>query len=121
MYIQCVLSSCIVLVERKLTIVSILSVKFHDDADSVAETLSTVRRNLDTKYSQPNTQVPGAVSELLLQLDKEDKQLVQAEKTLSELKQKAPEVVPIKQRRTRAQQPFNLETICDWDSGDVCF
>ncbi|KAM3921175.1 envoplakin isoform 1-T2 [Leptodactylus fuscus] len=93
--------------------------KFHDDADSVAETLNTVRRNLDTKYSQPNTQVPGAVSDLLLQLDKEDKQLVQAEKTLNDLKQRAPEIVPIKQRRTRTKQPINLEAICDWDSGDV--
>ncbi|XP_075702582.1 envoplakin [Rhinoderma darwinii] len=93
--------------------------KFHDDGDSVAETLKTVRNNLDTKYTQPNPQVPGAVSELLLQLEKEDKQLIQAEKTLSELKQKVPEIVPIKQRRMRPKQPVNLDTICDWDSGDV--
>ncbi|KAM4032688.1 envoplakin [Anomaloglossus baeobatrachus] len=93
--------------------------KFHDDADAVAETLNTVKRNLDTKYSQPNTQVPGAVSDLLLQLEKEDKQLVQAEKTLSELKQRAPEIHPIKQRRMRPKQTANLDTICDWDSGDV--
>ncbi|XP_044152746.1 LOW QUALITY PROTEIN: envoplakin [Bufo gargarizans] len=93
--------------------------KFHDDADSVAESLNTVRKNLDTKYSQPNTQVPGAVSELLLQMEKEDKQLAQAEKTLSELKQKAPEIFPIKQRRIKPKQPINLDTICDWDSGDV--
>ncbi|XP_056405411.1 envoplakin isoform X3 [Hyla sarda] len=93
--------------------------KFHDDADSVAENLNTVKRNLDTKYSQPNTQVPGAISDLLLQLEKEDKQLAQAEKTLSELNQRAPEIVPIKQRRMRPQQPLKLDTICDWDSGDV--
>nr|DBA27855.1 TPA: hypothetical protein GDO54_008304 [Pyxicephalus adspersus] len=93
--------------------------KFHDDADSAAQIISDVNKNLNTKYNQPNTQTPGVVSELLLQLDKEDKQLAQAEKTLAELKQRAPEVVPIKQRRLKPKQAINVETLCDWDSGDV--
>ncbi|XP_068119174.1 envoplakin [Hyperolius riggenbachi] len=93
--------------------------KFHDDADAVSQTLNDINKNLDTKYKQPNTQAPGVVSELLLQLDKEDKQIAQAEKTLSELKQKAPNVVPIKQRRVKPKQAVNVDTLCDWDSGDA--
>ncbi|KAM5126431.1 envoplakin-like, partial [Mantella aurantiaca] len=93
--------------------------KFHEDADSAAQTIRDVNKNLDSKYSQPNTQTPGVTSELLLQLDKEDKQLIQAEKTLSDLKQRAPDVVPIKQRRLKPKQGLNVETLCDWDSADV--
>ncbi|XP_075033903.1 envoplakin [Mixophyes fleayi] len=90
--------------------------KFHDDLNLVDQTTKNVNKNLDTIYSKPTS---GSVSELLLQLEKEDKQVAQAEKTLSELKERAPGIVPIKQRRTRPKQPINMEAICDWDSGDV--
>ncbi|XP_041434021.1 envoplakin-like [Xenopus laevis] len=60
--------------------------KFQDDADTVAHTLKEVNRNLDTKFS--NLAAPGAASELQLQLEKEDKQLIQAEKKHTEIQQK---------------------------------
>ncbi|KAM4692127.1 envoplakin [Rhinophrynus dorsalis] len=93
--------------------------KFHDEADSVAQILKNVNKNLDTKYSKSSLEAPGALAELQLQLEKEDKQLVEAEKILSELKQKAPEIAPVKQRRIKPKQPLTVDTICDWDSGDI--
>ncbi|XP_041433928.1 envoplakin [Xenopus laevis] len=95
--------------------------KFQDDADTVAQTLKEVNRNLDTKFSHNNLAAPGAASELQLQLEKEDKQLIQAEKSLSALKNKAPEIVPIKQRRIKSKQPLTIKSICDWDSADMQF
>ncbi|XP_018090837.1 envoplakin isoform X1 [Xenopus laevis] len=93
--------------------------KFQDDAETIAQTLKEVNRNFDTKFSQGNLAAPGAASELQLQLEKEDKQLTQAEKSLSALKNKAPEIVPIKQRRIKSKQPVNINCICDWDSADM--
>ncbi|CAH2302128.1 envoplakin isoform X1 [Pelobates cultripes] len=90
--------------------------KFQDEADSVSEIIKNTNHNLETKYSQPNLSSP---TELQLQLGKDEKQLIQAEKTLAGLKQKSPEIVPIKQRRIRPKQPMQVDTICDWDSGDV--
>uniref|UniRef100_A0A8C5RCG8 Envoplakin n=1 Tax=Leptobrachium leishanense TaxID=445787 RepID=A0A8C5RCG8_9ANUR len=83
--------------------------KFQDDADTASQIMANVNKNL----SSPGTYVNE------LQLEKEDKQLLQAEKILDDLRQRSPDIMPIKQRRTRPKQPIKMDTICDWDSGDV--
>ncbi|KAG8445951.1 hypothetical protein GDO86_013718 [Hymenochirus boettgeri] len=74
---------------------------------------------MDTKFNQSNLDAPGAVADLQIQLEREDKKLAQVDKNLSLLKNKAPEIVPIKQRRTKVKQPVNINAICDWDSADI--
>ncbi|KAM8946888.1 envoplakin isoform 2-T2 [Pelodytes ibericus] len=88
--------------------------KFQDDTDTVSQTIKNVNKNLDTKYTQP-----GATTELQMQLEKDEKQLAQAEKSLANLKQNNSDTVPLKLRRTRPKQSVTVDTICDWDSGDV--
>ncbi|XP_053308872.1 envoplakin [Spea bombifrons] len=93
--------------------------KFQEGADSVSQTFKNFNQNLDSKYSQTKSVSPGALSELQLQLEKDEKQLIQAEKNLADLTQRSSDIVPIKQRRMKAREPVTVDTICDWDSGDV--
>ncbi|XP_032648754.1 envoplakin isoform X1 [Chelonoidis abingdonii] len=93
--------------------------KFQEDADTVSQTLKKLNSDLDTKYSKFNKDSPGVVSDLLHQLENEEKTVKQAEKSIAELKRKSPEISPLKLRRTCPSQPLALDTVCDWASGDV--
>lgn len=49
----------------------------------------------------------------------EEKQLAVAEKTVRDLQLRSQEVAPLPQRRSPPQQPLHVDSICDWDSGEV--
>ncbi|NWZ89189.1 EVPL protein, partial [Nesospiza acunhae] len=93
--------------------------KFQDDAEAVSRSLKKMSSDLDTKYSKFNKDSPGVVSDLLLQLENEEKTLKQAEKSITDLKRRSKEISPLKLRRTRPSQPLTLDTLCDWDAGEV--
>ncbi|XP_014744679.1 PREDICTED: envoplakin isoform X1 [Sturnus vulgaris] len=93
--------------------------KFQDDAEAVSHSLKKMSSDLDTKYSKFNKDSPGVVSDLLLQLENEEKVLKQAEKSITDLKRRSKEISPLKLRRTRPCQPLTLDTLCDWDAGEV--
>lgn len=42
-----------------------------------------------------------------------------AEKTIGDLQRRSREVAPLPQRRNPPQQPLPVDSICDWDSGEV--
>uniref|UniRef100_A0A8C0UUZ6 Envoplakin n=1 Tax=Cyanistes caeruleus TaxID=156563 RepID=A0A8C0UUZ6_CYACU len=92
---------------------------FQDDAEAVSRSLKKMSSDLDTKYSKFNKDSPGVVSDLLLQLENEEKVLKQAEKSITDLKRRSKEISPLKLRRTRPPQPLTLDTLCDWDAGEV--
>uniref|UniRef100_A0A8U7MYZ0 Envoplakin n=1 Tax=Corvus moneduloides TaxID=1196302 RepID=A0A8U7MYZ0_CORMO len=93
--------------------------KFQDDAEAVSHSLKKMSSDLDTKYSKFNKDSPGVVSDLLLQLENEEKALKQAEKSIADLKRRSKEISPLKLRRTHPSQPLTLDTLCDWDAGEV--
>lgn len=43
----------------------------------------------------------------------------QAEKSIADLKKRSKEISPLKLRRMRSSQPLTLDTLCDWDAGEV--
>uniref|UniRef100_A0A8D2DY34 Envoplakin n=1 Tax=Sciurus vulgaris TaxID=55149 RepID=A0A8D2DY34_SCIVU len=92
--------------------------KFQEEADSVSQTLVKLNSNLDTKYS-PALGPSGSPIELLRQLEAEEKQLAIAERAIGDLQQQSQEVAPLPKRRTPPQQPLHVDSICDWDSGEV--
>lgn len=49
----------------------------------------------------------------------EEKQLAVAEKAIGQLQQRSREVAPLPLRRNPPKQPLQLDSICDWDSGEV--
>ncbi|XP_074870273.1 envoplakin isoform X1 [Carettochelys insculpta] len=93
--------------------------KFQEDADTVSLTLKKLNSDLDTKYSKFNKDSPGVVTDLLFQLENEEKTVKQAEKSIADLKRRSPAISPLKLRRTCVSQPLALECLCDWTSGDV--
>ncbi|KAH0629515.1 hypothetical protein JD844_011620 [Phrynosoma platyrhinos] len=92
--------------------------KFYDDAEAVSQSLNKLNHDLDTKYSQFNKDSPGLMSDLILQLENDEKTVKHAEKSIAELKRRSKEISPLKLRRVCPAQPVTLDTICDWDLGD---
>ncbi|XP_047402041.1 envoplakin [Sciurus carolinensis] len=92
--------------------------RFQEEADSVSQTLVKLNSNLDTKYG-PASGPSGSPIELLRQLEAEEKQLAIAERAIGDLQQQSQEVAPLPKRRTPPQQPLHVDSICDWDSGEV--
>nr|XP_021536408.1 envoplakin [Neomonachus schauinslandi] len=92
---------------------------FQEEADSVSQTLAKLNSSLDTQYSPASGVPPGAPTELLQQLEAENKQLAVAEKTIRDLQWRSQQVAPLQQRRNPPQQPLHVDSICDWDSGEV--
>ncbi|KFO88871.1 Envoplakin, partial [Buceros rhinoceros silvestris] len=93
--------------------------KFQDDAEVVSHSLKQMNSDLDTKYSKFNKDSPGVVSDLLLQLENEEKAVKQAERSITDLKRRSKEISPLKLRRMRPSQTLTLDTLCDWDAGEV--
>uniref|UniRef100_A0A8C2V336 Envoplakin n=1 Tax=Chinchilla lanigera TaxID=34839 RepID=A0A8C2V336_CHILA len=93
--------------------------KFQEEADTVSQTLAKLNSNLDTKYSPVSGGPAGPATELLPQLEAEEKQLAVAERAIGDLQQRSREVAPLPQRRKQLQQPLHVDSICDWDSGEV--
>ncbi|XP_008829723.2 envoplakin [Nannospalax galili] len=93
--------------------------KFQEEADSASQTLAKLNSNLDTKYSLAPGGSSGSPAELLLQLEAEEKQLTVAERAIGDLQQQSQAVAPLPQRRNSPKQPLQVDSICDWDSGEV--
>uniref|UniRef100_A0A8C8YLP1 Envoplakin n=1 Tax=Prolemur simus TaxID=1328070 RepID=A0A8C8YLP1_PROSS len=93
--------------------------RFQEEADSVSQTLAKLTSNLDTKYSPAPGGLPGAPTELLRQLEAEEKQLAITERAIGDLQRHSKEVAPLPQRRNPLQRPLRVDSICDWDSGEV--
>uniref|UniRef100_G1MZ10 SH3 domain-containing protein n=1 Tax=Meleagris gallopavo TaxID=9103 RepID=G1MZ10_MELGA len=93
--------------------------KFQDDAETVSRSLKKMSSDLDTKYTKFNKDSPGVVSDLLLHLENDEKSVKQAEKSIADLKKRSKEISPLKLRRMRSSQPLTLDTLCDWDAGEV--
>ncbi|XP_054834865.1 envoplakin [Eublepharis macularius] len=93
--------------------------KFYDDADAVSHSLKKLNSDLDTKYSKFNKDSPGVVSDLIHQLENDEKTVKQAEKSIAELKRRSKEISPLKLRRIYPSQPVTVDTICDWDLADL--
>ncbi|XP_063098293.1 envoplakin isoform X2 [Cavia porcellus] len=93
--------------------------RFQEEANAVSQTLAKLSSNLDTKYNTVSGDSAGPVTELLQQLEAEEKQLAVAEKAIRDLQQRSQEVAPLPQRRNKLQQPLRVDSICDWDSGEV--
>uniref|UniRef100_A0A8C0AJ89 Envoplakin n=1 Tax=Bos mutus grunniens TaxID=30521 RepID=A0A8C0AJ89_BOSMU len=93
--------------------------RFQEEADSVSQTLAKLNSSLDSQYSPAPEGPPGALMEMLRQLEAEEKQLTMAEKTLKDLQLQSQGVAPLPQRRNLPLQPLRVDSICDWDSGEV--
>ncbi|XP_043946435.1 envoplakin [Protopterus annectens] len=89
--------------------------KFHDDADIVSKSLKKINTDLDNKYKSYNRDNHRVMSDLLLQLENDERALLQNEKDLADLKKRSTQISPLKMRRNRTSKPITVEAICDWE------
>ncbi|KAM5273343.1 envoplakin [Ctenodactylus gundi] len=93
--------------------------RFQEEADSISQTLAKLSSNLDARYSAAPGGPPGSPVELLRQLEAEEKQLAEAERAIGDLQRQSRKVAPLPLRRNLPHQPLPVDSICDWDSGEV--
>ncbi|XP_072501843.1 envoplakin isoform X2 [Notamacropus eugenii] len=93
--------------------------RFQDNLDAVNQKLKKLSSDLNTKYHPTHGDPPGAMPDLLRQLEAEERELNTLEKTIKDLKKRGQEIAPLPLRRTHLVKPFQVDSICDWDSGDV--
>ncbi|OWK15162.1 EVPL [Cervus elaphus hippelaphus] len=87
--------------------------RFQEEADSVSQTLAKLSSSLDSWYSPAPGGPPGALTEMLRQLEAEEKQLTMAEKTVKDLQLQSQGVAPLPQRRNLPPQPLRVDSISD--------
>ncbi|XP_077462150.1 envoplakin a [Stigmatopora argus] len=85
--------------------------KYQMDSDQLSETLGKLNRSLD-----PNVSAKKSNSEMLLQLETEEKAMQDSEQLLADLRRRSTTIAPLKQRRSPPNQTVTLESLCDWDS-----
>ncbi|XP_057700527.1 envoplakin a [Corythoichthys intestinalis] len=85
--------------------------KYQMDADQLSETLNKLNSSLDPKLANRKSN-----SEMMLQLETEEKALQDSEKLLADLRKRSTTIAPLKQRRTPPNRTVTLESLCDWES-----
>ncbi|XP_049577702.1 envoplakin a [Syngnathus scovelli] len=85
--------------------------KYQLDTEQLSENLSKLNRSLDPKLMNRVSS-----SEMLLQLEAEEKAVQDSEQLLADLRRRSTTIAPLKQRRTIPNRSVTLESLCDWES-----
>ncbi|KAM8771445.1 envoplakin a [Acanthopagrus schlegelii] len=85
--------------------------KYQMDSDELSETLSKLNSNLDPKSVSKKSK-----SEMLLQLEAEEKAVQNCEQKLADLRKRSTTIAPLKLRRTNPNRPITVESLCDWET-----
>ncbi|XP_043570257.1 envoplakin a isoform X1 [Chiloscyllium plagiosum] len=91
--------------------------KFHYDADTLAQSIKKHNTDLDNKFSRYNKDNARLVSDLLHQLENDEKNIIQMDKDINDLKRESQQIVPLKARRTPVSKPLPVDALCDWEDG----
>ncbi|XP_077379442.1 envoplakin a [Festucalex cinctus] len=85
--------------------------KYQLDSELLAENLSKLNHSLDPKLANRISN-----SEMMLQLEAEEKTVQDSEQLLADLRRRSTTIVPLKQRRSPPNRTVTLESLCDWES-----
>ncbi|KAK2816825.1 hypothetical protein Q5P01_025016 [Channa striata] len=85
--------------------------RYQMDTEQLAETLTKLNNSLDPKSTGKKSN-----SELLLQLEGEEKNIQNSEQLLADLRRRSTSIAPLKQRRTNPSRPITVESLCDWET-----
>ncbi|XP_078257966.1 envoplakin a [Rhinoraja longicauda] len=91
--------------------------KFHFDADTLGQSIKKHNTELDNKFSKYKDN-PRVVSDLLQQFGEDEKNIIQMDKEINDLKRRSQQVMPLKARRTPVSKPLPMAALCDWDDGE---
>ncbi|XP_069785097.1 envoplakin a [Narcine bancroftii] len=90
--------------------------KFQYDADTLSQSINKYNAELDSKYTRFKDN-PRVVSELLNQLEGDEKNIIQMDKEMNDLRRRSQQIAPLKARRTPVSKPLPVTVLCDWDDG----
>ncbi|GCB75244.1 hypothetical protein scyTo_0019744, partial [Scyliorhinus torazame] len=90
---------------------------FQYDAETLAQSIKKHNSELDNKYLKYNKDSPRAVSDLLHQLESDERNVIQMDKDINDLKRRSQQIAPLKARRTPVSKPIVVDALCDWDDG----
>ncbi|XP_019732075.1 envoplakin a [Hippocampus comes] len=85
--------------------------KYQLDTEQLSENLSKLNHSLDPKIASRMSN-----SEMLLQLEAEEKAVQDSEQLLADLRRRSTSIAPLKYRRTPPNRSVTLESLCDWES-----
>uniref|UniRef100_A0AAY4A5U4 Envoplakin n=1 Tax=Denticeps clupeoides TaxID=299321 RepID=A0AAY4A5U4_9TELE len=85
--------------------------KYQHDAESLSESLSKLGSGLEPKALKGKTN-----TEILLQLESEEKTVQQNEQLLADLRKRSTTISPLKLRRSLPSQQKGVESLCDWST-----
>ncbi|KAJ8399686.1 hypothetical protein AAFF_G00407910 [Aldrovandia affinis] len=85
--------------------------KYQLDAETLSESLAKLNSTLD-----PKSQSNKSNSEILLQLEGEERALQRSEQLLADLKKRSSSIAPLKLRRSQPSRPTTVESLCDWNT-----
>ncbi|XP_072318365.1 envoplakin a [Eucyclogobius newberryi] len=88
--------------------------KYHMDCDQLSENLSKLNTTLDPKAIAKKSNY-----ETVLQLEAEQKDVLNSEQLLADLRRRSTSIAPLKLRRGTSSRPVTAECLCDWDSDNV--
>ncbi|XP_032900428.1 envoplakin [Amblyraja radiata] len=91
--------------------------KFQFDADTLNQSIKKHNTELDSKFSKYKDN-PRTMSDLLQQFGDDEKNIIQMDKEMNDLKRRSQQVMPLKARRTLVSKPFPMAALCDWDDGE---
>lgn len=91
--------------------------KFQFDADTLSQSIKKHNTELDSKFSKYKDN-PRAMSDLLQQFGDDEKNIIQMDKEMNDLKRRSQQIAPLKARRTPVSKPFPVAALCDWDDGE---
>ncbi|XP_036392249.1 envoplakin a [Megalops cyprinoides] len=85
--------------------------KYQLDADTLSESLAKLNSTLDPKAVSNKSN-----SQILLQLEGEERALQRSEQLLADLRKRSTGIAPLKLRRTLPSKPVSVESLCDWST-----
>ncbi|XP_062284093.1 envoplakin a [Scomber scombrus] len=85
--------------------------KYQMDTEQLSETLTKLNNGLDPKSIGKKSN-----SEILLQLEAEEKAVQNSEQLLADLRRRSTSIAPLKLRRITPNRPITVEALCDSES-----
>ncbi|KAM7394027.1 hypothetical protein PAMP_020854 [Pampus punctatissimus] len=87
--------------------------RYQMDTERLSETLTKLNNNLDPKSISKKSN-----SAVLLQLEAEEKAVLNSEQLLADLRRRSTSIVPLKLRRNTPNRTITVESLCDWESDE---
>ncbi|XP_029293558.1 envoplakin a [Cottoperca gobio] len=85
--------------------------RYQMETEQLSETLTKLNNSLDPKSISKKSN-----SEMLMQLEAEEKAVQNSEQLLADLRRRSTTIAPLKLRRNAPNRPITVESLCDWET-----